>query len=64
MIAINGQDRHVLGYLQDFLFPPEHRQPHFTDQGVTSLVDQHKEHVAGHEFDHALSPLERKALEA
>ena len=22
-ISINGQDRHVLGYLQDFLFPPE-----------------------------------------
>jgi ATP-binding cassette subfamily F protein uup len=22
-ISINGQDRHILGYLQDFLFPPE-----------------------------------------
>ena len=23
MIPINGQSRHVIGYLQDFLFPPE-----------------------------------------
>jgi ATP-binding cassette subfamily F protein uup len=23
MISVGGQDRHVLGYLQDFLFPPE-----------------------------------------